>query len=283
MHTNNPTPTKREAQELPSALQDHIGLQQKLAQRKLAVFLDYDGCLSPIVKNPEDAVLSAEMKQTLHALANLCMVAVVSGRDRQNVADLVQLDNVYYAGSHGFDITGPGGMQSEPGSAKDIVPELDQAEKELKQELQEVKNALIERKRYAIAVHYRNVAEEQEERVKQAVDTVIANHPKLKKGPGKKVVELKPNLNWHKGKAVEWLLQELSLNNADVMPVFIGDDLTDEDAFAALQNRGITILVGEHDEQTYAEFGLEDVNEVRQFLEILVEHASQGNTDASRH
>lgn len=283
MQKSDTTPLQRDPHELPSALKAEGSLLEQLKGKIMAVFLDYDGCLSPITKNPEDAVLAPDMKTILQELAGLCTVAVVSGRDRQNVVDLVQLDNVYFAGSHGFDITGPNGMQSEPGSAKDVVPELDKAEKELQQELQEIENALIERKRYAIAVHYRNVAEEQVEAVKEAVDRVLENHPKLKKGPGKKIVELKPNLNWHKGKAVEWLLQELKLNGPDVVPVFVGDDLTDEDAFAALQGNGITVLVGEHDEQTYAEFGLEDVDEVRQFLEKLIAHASQGNANASRH
>lgn len=277
------TLTKREPHELSSALENPVALQHRLEGKELAVFLDYDGCLSPIVQNPEDAILAEDMKSTLHQLANLCPVAVVSGRDRQNVFDLVQLDNVYYAGSHGYDITGPGNMQSEPGSAKEIVPELDQAETELHQLLQNVPGALVERKKYAIAVHYRNVDGAQEEKVKRAVDAVLNRHPKLKKGPGKKVVELKPNLDWHKGKAVEWLLKELQLQKPEVVPVFVGDDLTDEDAFAALQHNGITVLVGAHDEKTYAEFGLKDVSEVQQFLENLIRHASQGNTQASRH
>lgn len=266
---------KREAHELPSALEAGNSLQDKLKGKTPAVFLDYDGCLSPIVKNPEDAVLSAEMKKTLQALADRCVVAVVSGRDRHNVKDLVQLENLFYAGSHGFDISGPDNMQNEPGSAKEIVPELDKAEAELYELLQHIEGVLIERKRYAIAVHYRNVATGQEESVLKIVDQVLQKFPKLKPGPGKKIVELKPNIDWHKGKAVLWLMNELELNRPDIIPVFVGDDLTDEDAFAALQDTGITVLVGEHDEQTYANYRLENVEEVQQFLTMLTRHMTQ--------
>lgn len=260
---------RREASELPSALRKSEELKQKLEGKKLAVFLDYDGCLSPIVKNPEEAILSDPMRAVLEKLAAKHPVAVVSGRDRKDVEELVGLQAVYFAGSHGFDITGPGGMKAEPGEAKNALPALDQAETELKEHLQGIAGAQVERKRYAIAVHYRNVAPEQVEQVKGTVEAVLARHKELKKGLGKKIVELKPNLNWHKGEAILWLLEELALNSPDVVPVFIGDDITDEDAFAALQGRGLTVLVGEHEEKTAASYRLKDVEEVRVFLDSL--------------
>nr|WP_262921658.1 trehalose-phosphatase [Pontibacter ruber] len=257
---------KREAAELPSVL-DH--LNELLDSKQPAVFLDYDGCLTPIVKQPEMAVLSPEMKEVLRQLAEVCPVAVVSGRDRQNVQNLVQLDNLYFAGSHGFDISGPDGKHSEPGGAAAALPALDAADAILKEKLQHVQGALVERKKYAIAVHFRNVAEEQVKEVEQAVDQVLAQCPQLKKGLGKKIYELKPNLDWHKGKAVLWLLEELHLNKPDILPIYIGDDITDEDAFASLQEHGIGILVGAHDEKTAARYKLEDVSEVQAFLQKL--------------
>ncbi|WP_242919379.1 trehalose-phosphatase [Pontibacter liquoris] len=257
---------KQDANELPSALSNVPALLQG---KKPAVFLDYDGCLSPIVKDPTKAILSSHMRETLQQLAEVCLVAVVSGRDRADVKQLVHLDNLYYAGSHGFDISGPNNMHTEPGGAKAALSALDEAYKELNEKLQEAEGVLVERKRYAIAVHYRNVPDEQVEQVLRVTNEVIANHPELKKGPGKKVLELKPNLDWHKGKAVEWLLRELELNQPGIVPLYIGDDLTDEDAFATLQGRGIGIMVGEHDEQTAAAYRLEDVEEVQAFLKSL--------------
>ncbi len=263
------TNLKADANTLPSAIRKLSDWKALYQGKKPAVFLDYDGCLTPIVKNPEDAVLSPEMREVLHQLAEVCRVAVVSGRDRANVANLVKLDNVYFAGSHGFDITGPDNLKTEPGGAAAALPALDEAEKTLLERLQKVPGALVERKKYAIAVHYRNVAEDQVAFVKQTVDNVIGQHSALKIGLGKKVFELKPNLDWHKGKAVLWLLQELKLDRPDIIPVYIGDDITDEDAFVSLRDRGITILVGEHDEQTAAQYRLESVEEVKDFLKEL--------------
>ncbi|MBC5991344.1 trehalose-phosphatase [Pontibacter cellulosilyticus] len=263
------TALKHDPQTLPSALQEIPGLLQG---KKPAVFLDYDGCLTHIVKDPDKAILSEEMKKTLQQLAEVCPVAVVSGRDRANVAKLVQLDNLYFAGSHGFDISGPGNMHTEPGGAKAALPALEAADKTLKQKLSHIDGAMVERKRYAIAVHYRNVADNHVEEVKKVTADVLQQHPELKEGLGKKIIELKPNLDWHKGKAVLWLMEELDLNKPDIIPLYIGDDITDEDAFAELQGKGIGILVGEHDDQTAAGHRLESVEEVQEFLQKLTQH-----------
>lgn len=264
----NPDVQKHDAKSLPSALTD---IPKLINGKKPAVFLDYDGCLSPIVKDPDKAVLTEEMRDTLRRLADVCRVAVVSGRDRANVEKLVQLDNLYYAGSHGFDISGPNNMHTEPGGAKAAIPALEEANRTLDERLKDVEGVLVERKRYAIAVHYRNVPDNQVSHVLQVTEEVIAQHPELKKGPGKKIMELKPNLDWHKGKAVLWLMDELDLNQPGILPLYIGDDITDEDAFATLQGQGIGIMVGEHDEQTAAEYRLEDVEDVQAFLETLTQ------------
>ncbi|GAB3196480.1 trehalose-phosphatase [Pontibacter aydingkolensis] len=269
---NQPGPVKHDPQKLPSALQS---IPDLLAGKKPAVFLDYDGCLTHIVKDPDKAILSDSMRQTLQGLAEVCSVAIVSGRDRADVARLVQLDNLYFAGSHGFDISGPGNMQTEPGGAKTALPALDASAEKLKEKLGHIEGAMVERKRYAIAVHYRNVSDSHIDEVKQVTATVLKEHPQLKEGLGKKIIELKPNLDWHKGKAVSWLLQELGLNKPGIVPLYIGDDITDEDAFAELQGKGIGILVGEHDEQTAAEYRLESVEEVEEFLKSLTEHLSK--------
>lgn len=162
-------------------------------------------------------------------------------------------------------------MHTEPGGAKDALPALEEADRELKKRLKSVEGAMVERKRYAIAVHYRNVADNQVDEVKKVTEEVIQQHPELKEGLGKKIIELKPNLDWHKGKAVLWLMEELDMNKPDIIPLYIGDDITDEDAFATLQGQGIGILVGEHDDKTAATFRLEDVNEVQSFLDSLTE------------
>jgi trehalose-phosphatase len=129
---------------------------------------------------------------------------------------------------------------------------------------------LVERKRFAIAVHYRLVAPEQIEFIEEAVDRVSVRHPELRKAYGKKIFELQPDIDWHKGKALLSLLKTLKLARKKVLPVYIGDDVTDEDAFRALQNRGIGIAVWDEPYETAAMYSLKNPAEVKEFLLKLV-------------
>src|SRR3712207_3332956 len=93
--------------DLPDALRDGEQFAAKLGGRWPAVFLDYDGVLTPIVDRPEDAVMSDGMREAVQALAQRCSVCVVSGRDRPVVQQLMGVDSLVVAGSHGFDIWSP--------------------------------------------------------------------------------------------------------------------------------------------------------------------------------
>jgi trehalose-phosphatase len=87
---------------------------------------------------------------------------------------------------------------------------------------------------------------------------------------GKKVYELLPDIDWDKGKAVLWLLENLGLDCANGRPIYVGDDRTDEDAFRALGQRGVGILVSEQPRPTAASYSLKDPAEVGRFLRELV-------------
>jgi trehalose 6-phosphate phosphatase len=234
---------------------------------QLAVFLDYDGTLTPIVSHPEDAWLSDSMRQTLRSLAARVPVAILSGRDLDDVRGRVHVDGIIYAGSHGFDIAGAGGLRRELGAA--YLPVLDTAETALREALDEIPGAQLERKHFSVAAHYRNVNENDALRVALAVDAVAARHPELRSLDGKKVYELLPDIDWNKGKAVLWLLETLGLIRDKVLPIFIGDDRTDEDAFRALEKRGISILVSEQPQVTAASYWLNNPEEVESFLREL--------------
>jgi trehalose-phosphatase len=251
---------------IPSAL-EHV---REIAggNRKLAVFLDYDGTLTPIVSHPEKAFLSDSMQQTLQALVMQAPVAILSGRDLADVRERVNIGAIVYAGSHGFDIAGPHRLRKE--MAAEFLPELDMVEKELGKQLAEIDSAHLERKRFSIAAHYRNVEESDVPKVERAVSEVAALHRGLRKMDGKKVCELLPDIDWDKGKAVLWLLETLGLEQANVRPIYIGDDRTDEDAFRALGQRGVGILVSEQPRLTAASYSLKDPTEVKRFLRELV-------------
>jgi trehalose 6-phosphate phosphatase len=256
--------------DLPDALDRFDDLARLFAKRKPAIFLDYDGTLTPIVSRPELAVLDEPMRATLSELAEVFPAAIISGRDRANVEDLVGLRGMVYAGSHGFDIAGPGGLKREYEDAAKFVPALDEAETLLNERLNGIEGVFVERKRYAIAVHYRLVAESQASAVEEAFDAVLGEVEGLRRTAGKKVFEMRPQLEWHKGKAVLWLLEELGLDRPDILPVYIGDDETDEDAFAALAGRGLGILVADRPQETQAEYRLESPEAVAEFLRRLI-------------
>ena len=251
---------------IPSAL-EHI---QEIGRRgdRLAVFLDYDGTLTPIVSHPEDAWLSESMRQTLRSLAGRVPVAILSGRDLDDVRGRVHVDGIVYAGSHGFDIAGAGGLHRELGAP--YLSVLDAAEAELREALDEIPGAQLERKHFSVAAHYRNVDENDVSRVALAVEAVAATHRELRRIDGKKVYELLPNIDWNKGKAVLWLLETLQLERGNAFPIFIGDDRTDEDAFCALEKRGIGSLVSEQPQVTAASYWLKNPDEVECFLRELI-------------
>jgi trehalose 6-phosphate phosphatase len=249
----------------PSAL-EHV---QEIAggTGRAAVFLDYDGTLTPIVSQPEDAWLSDSMRQKLRELAARAPVAILTGRDLDDVRRRVNIDSIVYAGSHGFDIAGPHGLRRQ--MATEFLPTLDLAEKELHAALDGISGARVERKRFSIAAHYRHVNENDVPKVKQAVGEVATRHRKLRRINGKKVYELLPDVAWDKGKAVLWLLETLGLDRENIRPIYIGDDSTDEDAFRALQHRGVGILVSEQSQPTAASYSLRDPAEVERFLRAL--------------
>ena len=92
---------------ISSAL-SHMGrFRRRLRDKRAIVFLDYDGTLTPIMSRPELAQITSEMKALVSALAERCNVSIVSGRSRQKLKELLGLENVIYAGSHGIDIAGP--------------------------------------------------------------------------------------------------------------------------------------------------------------------------------
>jgi alpha,alpha-trehalase len=138
---------------LPNALSRFAEIRARLAGKRPAVFLDYDGTLTPIVDRPDLAVLSEDVRAVVRDLAELCPVAIVSGRDRADVEQLVGLDGLFYAGSHGFDIAGPGGLRKEHERAAEFLPALAHAEERLRGTVAGIDGALVERKKFAIAIH----------------------------------------------------------------------------------------------------------------------------------
>lgn len=274
--------TGRRIGDLPNALAHRDEVGRRLAGRRLAVFLDYDGTLTPIVSRPEDAVISDAMRAAVQHLAERCRVCLVTGRDRDEVALLMGVDGLVVAANHGFDITGPAGDRLE----RSPVPVPDEllaaVAARLRRETAAIAGAVVERKRTSVSVHYRGVAERDRPRVAGLVAAVVAAHlGELRVTPGKMVLEVQPAVEWDKGRAVLHLLGALHLDGNDVTPVYLGDDVTDEDAFEALTGRGLRVVVGRADDPevagrtTVADYALASVDEVAEFLGLLAGWAAR--------
>ena len=269
----------RNINDLPHVLENAEDLERRLRGKRPAVFLDYDGTLTPIVDRPEDAVISDSMRAAVRGLAERCPVCVVSGRDRKVVHELMGLDNLIVAGSHGFDIWTPdeGTIEHDAGGGYEEL--IEEVKARLDEEIEPFQGASVEPKRASVAVHYRLVPEEERPRIEQIVDGLLAERPdELKVTPGKMVYEVQPKIDWDKGKAVLYLLETLDLDRDDVVPVYLGDDVTDEDTFEALAGispPGVGIFVGLADDPetagrtTAAGYLLSTILEVERFLDTL--------------
>ncbi|MGM0681549.1 MAG: trehalose-phosphatase [Thermodesulfobacteriota bacterium] len=263
---------------LSPALKQLEDIADRLTSRQWALFLDYDGTLTPIVSQPDQAVLSEQMRKTLQDLASQKTVAVISGRDLQDVSKRVGIDNIFCAGSHGFEIQGPGGRKFEHDQATKILPVLDEAESSLQRKLQVIPGAGVERKKFSIAVHYRQVNEENIPLVDDIVKETERAHSRLRLGTGKKVYELQPDVEWNKGRALLWMKDKLGLQNDESLSVYIGDDTTDEDAFKVLSDRDIGIVVHQGTPKlTFADYILSNNKEVQDFLDYLGERIKGGS------
>lgn len=255
---------------LPSALEEFEAISRQAGGKRIAVFLDYDGTLTPIVDTPDLAVMAEDMREAVSELSRHCPVGIISGRDLEDVRDKVRIGSIIYAGSHGFDISGPDGLQVRDAVGEEFLPILDRVEKELSRRLGSLPGLLVERKKFAIAVHYRLVDPGEVDGVERVVNEIAALNQDLRKAYGKKIFELQPQADWHKGKALLSLLRALGLDGDDVLPFYLGDDVTDEDAFRAIRGPGIGIVVRDRPYETAATHSLRNPDEVRRFLLLLI-------------
>lgn len=263
-------------------LLENFNLFKSAADGKLvAVFLDYDGTLAPIVKDPDCAFMSGEMRETVRQLARLFPTAIISGRGREKVQDFVKLGELYYAGSHGLDIVGPkNGDGSEVLAfqpAAKYEPMMNEVHDKLVDSVSDIPGASVEHNKFCVSVHFRNCAEADWPHVQDRVESLLACYPDLHLSHGRKVLELKPKVDWDKGTALSHLLKALGLHDPEsVLAIYIGDDRTDEDAFRQLATlaTGFGILVSSKVKATEATYTLRDPSAVQEFLSRMVEWGS---------
>ncbi len=239
---------------------------------------DYDGTLTPIVNRPEEAVLSPGVRDKLRAVTDRpgFSVGIVSGRSLSEIKAMVKLEGIYYAGNHGLEIAGPGLSFTNPAAetARATVKEL---AGQLSTRLSGTEGVIVENKGLSLSVHYRLVRQSEEKIVAsvfQQITSPLLEEGRIRVTSGKKVWEIRPPIDWHKGKAVETIRREIErvLNCERLLTIYLGDDTTDEDAFRILHRpQGWSIFVGQENPESSADYFLNSVREVSDFLSRLLE------------
>ncbi|PIA34630.1 hypothetical protein AQUCO_03700134v1 [Aquilegia coerulea] len=272
----------------PSALSMFERMMTAAKGKRIVVFLDYDGTLSPIVEDPNRAFMSDKMRSAVREVARYFPTAIISGRSRDKVFSFVQLTSVYYAGSHGMDIMAPvqplttsdvkyqtrvvdeqgnEGMLFQP--AKEFLPAIQEIITVLEEKTKNIHGVMIENNVFCVSVHFRRVHEEDFCTLEEHVKSVLKEYPLFHLTRGRKVIEIRPSIKWDKGHALDYILNTLGYGKCpDVVPLYIGDDRTDEDAFKVLlaKEQGYPIIVSSIPKETKASYSLRDPSEVMHFL-----------------
>ncbi|OGW85006.1 MAG: trehalose-phosphatase [Omnitrophica bacterium RIFCSPLOWO2_01_FULL_45_10] len=249
-------------------------LKGDLRNSRVMLFLDYDGTLAPIADTPDRAVISKEARGLLYELSNNrgCKLAVISGRSLKDIKSVVGLKNIIYSGNHGLEIDGPN-LKFESVVPLGFKETIKKIKLDLVRRLAHIKGVILEDKGYTLSVHYRLVKKENIHLVKTAFHATIIYYlvgNKIKINTGKMILEVRPPIEWNKGKSVMWLLarQGFASRGNPVLPVYIGDDATDEDAFSALRKRSLTVFVGKP-KKSKAKYYLKGHKDVLKFLKMV--------------
>jgi len=247
---------------------------------QVLVALDFDGTLAEIVPNPADAALPDSRLKLLEALNNQprFAVAVVSGRLLEDVKARVGLSDIAYAGDHGLEIAGPG-FHHIPPEAEEFRSTVAELGKALEAALKGIPGVIFEHKGLSMSIHYRLTPSEQRYGVLRTIEETTSPYlsiSALRVVEGKEVVNLLPPLDWHKGSALKWLLDfldSLPRRVGGTLPIYIGDDVTDEDAFKEVVDKGFAIRVGSPEAASAAQYYVNSTDEVEEVLQELLDNS----------
>lgn len=230
----------------------------------ISLFLDFDGTLVPISGDPAAPRLDSDAAATLSLLSSqdYLVTTIISGRAIEDLYTRIRLEGLIYAGNHGLEIFGRQFRFVEPvaSARREALARLCE---ELGPELRPLPGAIVEFKGLTASVHYRLAAEADWAQIQQTVYAATARNGALfRVNPGRKVFDIVPRTNWHKGAAVEWINSHL--REKEVLTVYLGDDASDEDAFCVLPD-AVTIKVGAA-AATCARYSLPGPAAVHEFL-----------------
>jgi trehalose-phosphatase len=244
------------------------------AAEHLFCFLDYDGTLAALAPTPDEAfpVPGTIELLTRLAAAPRTQVAIITGRTIENVRGLLDVPNAYYVGIHGIELRRPDGTSDLAGGLGLVWSFLPLLKHRLADELADTQGILIEDKGVAVACHYRLATQSEAVRARQAVSRIARMYQRrglaIDVLDGHAVTEIRP-ANVTKGTALASLLAMDAPTTT--LALFIGDDRTDAEAFAALPPDGIAIHVGPSPVPHRADFSVPDPYAVHQLLKRVLE------------
>ncbi|UCH44676.1 MAG: bifunctional alpha,alpha-trehalose-phosphate synthase (UDP-forming)/trehalose-phosphatase [Nitrospiraceae bacterium] len=231
-----------------------------IPKEDLFLFLDYDGTLTPIVDSPERAIIDEDTLMLIRKLQGIMPVAIVTGRSLNNIMDIIKIGNLVYAGNHGAEIWDGNKLVIDQQIA-DSREMLNIMIAQLKATLSPIQGLIIEDKGITASIHFRMVSPHDICRVHDVFWAIAERHKEMFTiTSGKKVFEIRPHGMWNKGDAVKWIWGNIGENR---LPLYIGDDLTDEDAFKAIRGKGIGVSVEKSEE---ADYYMKTQDEVKAFL-----------------
>jgi trehalose-phosphatase len=222
---------------------------RRIEQRHALLLTDFDGTLADIAPTPADAVMADEVRAQIDILGALDSVTlgVVSGRRLADARARVGPAAEFVAGLHGLEIVGPSETFIHPklAAAPPVIRDLLRA---ARRELAWCQGLLLEDKTFALTCHVRLAEPHDGDRALEMFAAIAAPHVEqgsLRLLSGAKAYELLPATDWHKGRAVQWIRARVAPYHARPLTViYLGDDRTDDDAFASLGHDDLAIGVG---------------------------------------
>jgi trehalose-phosphatase len=233
---------------------------------QLVLLFDYDGALTEFAARPSQAMLPPVTRCQLDELATLprVTVGVISGRELDELEGLVGLPELYYAGSDGLELDYHGTTVTHPlvQHGRKLVIEVAKA---MDRVLRDFPAAWLERKRFGLTVHFRELDPQLVAVLISRIDAELAAWgDRVHVVTGARAIEITPNLGWTKGTAVEFVLERLSPERGQAL--FVGDESLNVEAIWSVSIRGgISVGVG-RPQPAIAQFELRDTGEVLDLL-----------------
>lgn len=251
----------------------NVSEARKLIEKAGGVFLllDFDGVLSAIAPAPDEATISASNRELLKQCNQLFPVAVITGRTLAEIKKKVKVEGLLYIASHGLEWEENGKYHVKP-IPKKIIEAVNFAKRKIRPLLNRYPGMVFEDKSFMLGVHYRIMNSSIVGRFKREILKLL--NPILERGGlrldhNKKTFELRPDVNWDKGDSALFAEDYFRKKTKKMLAsVYIGDGLTDEDAFRVLKN-GVTIRVRPK-KGSAAKYYFKSRKQVDEFLKWLV-------------